>query len=138
MSNEWNLPPISLSTRCDKKDCSASANVRAVLRTGDLYFCGHHYVTVQDSIYPHAVYIHDERTRGPVINTTAEFESFGRLTLQRSLTSLDPCRWCMLRLELRRATFKSAMHGVLGMNYFLCPHCDETEADMSDWIRPAA
>jgi hypothetical protein len=82
--------------------------------------------------------VHDERTRGPVFDHNTEIESSGRLTPQRSLTSADLCRWCTRRLELRRATLRNNGHMVLGFNYFLCTHCDNSEADMSDWVKPAA
>jgi hypothetical protein len=33
-------PPLTRADRCDR--CSAAARVRAVLRGGELLFCGHH------------------------------------------------------------------------------------------------
>lgn len=45
--------PITALDRCDQ--CGAPAMVRATLKTGELYFCGHHardtgYTLVQQSI----------------------------------------------------------------------------------------
>jgi ribosomal protein L37AE/L43A len=45
--------PITASHRCDQ--CGAAAMVRATLKTGELYFCGHHgrdagYKLVQQAI----------------------------------------------------------------------------------------
>lgn len=39
--------------RCDHKDCSAAAFVRAVLVSGNsLLFCGHHYQKIESNIEP--------------------------------------------------------------------------------------
>jgi hypothetical protein len=47
------LPPLTAHDRCDHGGCSAQAYVAVRMRMTDkesLYFCGHHFRRVQDSI----------------------------------------------------------------------------------------
>jgi hypothetical protein len=47
--------------RCDR--CSAQAYVKAVGVSGELYFCGHHFAGMEDSLSKWAFEIIDERDR---------------------------------------------------------------------------
>jgi hypothetical protein len=47
--------------RCDR--CSAQAYVRATGVSGELYFCGHHFAGMEDSLSKWAFEIIDERDR---------------------------------------------------------------------------
>ena len=63
---EWVL---TANDRCDSKDCSAQAYVKATGVAGELLFCGHHYekivnnVTGYDKMMNFAFKIEDERHR---------------------------------------------------------------------------
>jgi hypothetical protein len=47
--------------RCDR--CSAQAYVRATGVSGELYFCGHHFAGMEESVSKWAFEIIDERDR---------------------------------------------------------------------------
>jgi hypothetical protein len=47
--------------RCDR--CSAQAYVRATGVSGELYFCGHHFAGMEDSLSKWAFEIIDERDK---------------------------------------------------------------------------
>jgi len=47
--------------RCDR--CSAQAYVKAVGVSGELYFCGHHFAGMEESLSKWAFEIIDERDR---------------------------------------------------------------------------
>jgi hypothetical protein len=47
--------------RCDR--CSAQAYVRATGVSGELYFCGHHFAGMEESLSKWAFEIIDERDR---------------------------------------------------------------------------
>jgi hypothetical protein len=47
--------------RCDR--CSAQAYVKAVGVSGELYFCGHHFAGMEDSLSKWAFEIIDERDK---------------------------------------------------------------------------
>jgi hypothetical protein len=47
--------------RCDR--CSAQAYVRATGVSGELYFCGHHFAGIKESVSKWAFEIIDERDR---------------------------------------------------------------------------
>jgi hypothetical protein len=47
--------------RCDR--CSAQAYVKAVGVSGELYFCGHHFAGMEESVSKWAFEIIDERDR---------------------------------------------------------------------------
>jgi ribosomal protein L37E len=51
------IRPLTPADRCDR--CGAQAYVIAILRTGDLMFCGHHARRYQEDLYSSAVHIHD-------------------------------------------------------------------------------
>jgi hypothetical protein len=63
---EWVL---TANDRCDATDCGAQAYVKATGVSGSLYFCGHHYekivntVTGYDKMMNFAFSITDERDR---------------------------------------------------------------------------
>jgi hypothetical protein len=63
---EWVL---TANDRCDSKDCSAQAYVKATGVTGELLFCGHHYEKIvnnavgYDKMMKFAFNIIDERDR---------------------------------------------------------------------------
>lgn len=65
-TEEWVLTAID---RCDSKDCSAQAYVKAVGVTGELLFCNHHYEDIltypsgYDKMMKFAFNIIDERER---------------------------------------------------------------------------
>jgi hypothetical protein len=52
--------------RCDR--CSAQAYVKAVGVSGELYFCGHHFAGMEDSLSKWAFEIIDERDRLNKVN----------------------------------------------------------------------
>lgn len=62
----WELTALD---RCDAKDCSAQAYVKAVGITGELMFCGHHYENIvndavgYDKMMNFAFEVLDERER---------------------------------------------------------------------------
>ena len=53
------IPEVELATsdRCDK--CGARAMVRATLKTGELYFCGHHAKETGYTLVLQAVEVYD-------------------------------------------------------------------------------
>lgn len=63
---EWEL---TANDRCDAKDCSAQAYVKATGVTGELFFCNHHYESIvnnaigYDKMMKFAFNIIDERER---------------------------------------------------------------------------
>lgn len=63
---EWTL---TAQDRCDGKDCSAQAYVRAVGVSGELLFCNHHYEKIVNNVSGYekmmkfAFKIEDERER---------------------------------------------------------------------------
>lgn len=63
---EWVLTAID---RCDAKDCSAQAYVKATGVTGELLFCNHHYENIvnnavgYDKMMKFAFSVIDERER---------------------------------------------------------------------------
>lgn len=63
---EWVL---TANDRCDAKDCSAQAYVKATGVTGELLFCNHHYEGIvnsqdgYDKMMKFAFNINDERAR---------------------------------------------------------------------------
>lgn len=63
---EWVL---TANDRCDSKDCSAQAYVKATGVSGDLLFCNHHYEVIvntetgYDKMMKFAFKIEDERQR---------------------------------------------------------------------------
>lgn len=63
---EWVL---TANDRCDAKDCSAQAYVKATGVAGELLFCGHHYESLvnnavgYDKMMKFAFKIEDERER---------------------------------------------------------------------------
>jgi len=52
---------LTTADRCDK--CSAQAYVRATGVNGELYFCGHHFSGIEESLLKWAFEIVDERER---------------------------------------------------------------------------
>ena len=52
--------------RCDR--CSAQAYVRATGVSGELYFCGHHFAGMEESVSKWAFEIIDERDRLNKVN----------------------------------------------------------------------
>jgi len=52
--------------RCDR--CSAQAYVRATGVSGELYFCGHHFAGMEESLSKWAFEIIDERDRLNKVN----------------------------------------------------------------------
>lgn len=46
---------------CDYAECIARALVRIEFVTGPLYFCGHHWRTVEPVARPQALHVVDER-----------------------------------------------------------------------------
>jgi hypothetical protein len=52
---------LTTADRCDK--CSAQAYVRATGVNGELYFCGHHFSGMEESLSKWAFEIVDERER---------------------------------------------------------------------------
>ena len=52
--------------RCDR--CSAQAYVKAVGVSGELYFCGHHFAGMEESLSKWAFEIIDERDRLNKVN----------------------------------------------------------------------
>jgi hypothetical protein len=52
--------------RCDR--CSAQAYVKAVGVSGELYFCGHHFAGMEESVSKWAFEIIDERDRLNKVN----------------------------------------------------------------------
>ena len=50
-------PPLTSADRCDQ--CGAAAMVRATLKSGDLYFCGHHGREAKDKLVPQAIEVYD-------------------------------------------------------------------------------
>jgi hypothetical protein len=60
---------LTATDRCDSKDCSAQAYVRATGVTGELLFCNHHYESIvnnavgYDKMMKFAFKIEDERER---------------------------------------------------------------------------
>jgi hypothetical protein len=55
------LYQLTALDRCDR--CSAQAYVRAVGVSGELYFCGHHFAGMEESLSKWAFEIIDERSR---------------------------------------------------------------------------
>jgi ribosomal protein S14 len=49
--------PIKVSDRCDQ--CGAAAMVRATLKSGELYFCGHHGREVSEKLILQAIEVYD-------------------------------------------------------------------------------
>lgn len=49
--------------RCDQGRCGARAFVRVTLKTGELYFCGHHYAQHEDILIFYTERLVDERSR---------------------------------------------------------------------------
>ena len=127
----FDLPPIEPGTPCDT-GCGAAALVKIVLITGDLYMCGHHYANTEQAIANDAVHIHDERGAlgDRAGNTNTELEPLGRMCQPNGLRSVDQCRWCCTRLELRRA--KRPGSGVI-INYVICPICEASAAHVEGW-----
>lgn len=52
---------LTTADRCDR--CSAQAYVRATGVNGELYFCGHHFSGMEESLSKWAFEIIDERER---------------------------------------------------------------------------
>jgi hypothetical protein len=52
---------LTTADRCDR--CSAQAYVRATGVNGELYFCGHHFSGMEESLSKWAFEIVDERER---------------------------------------------------------------------------
>jgi hypothetical protein len=52
--------------RCDR--CSAQAYVKAVGVSGELYFCGHHFAGIKESVSKWAFEIIDERDKLNKVN----------------------------------------------------------------------
>jgi hypothetical protein len=52
---------LTTADRCDR--CSAQAYVRATGVNGELYFCGHHFSGMEESLSKWAFAIIDERDR---------------------------------------------------------------------------
>lgn len=121
--DRWTLPPLTLADRCDFR-CNAPALLRVVMATGDLYACAHHFDANADGLRAVAAYVQDERLAPRT--DTEDMEPLGRMLMRRGLTHADPCRWCCTRLDNVR-TF-GAIAG--WRDYFLCPVCDRTAADM--------
>jgi len=48
---------ITSRDRCDK--CGAQAMIRAILATGELYFCGHHGRQLSNSLVATAIEVYD-------------------------------------------------------------------------------
>jgi ribosomal protein L37E len=59
MVNTMEERQIKVADRCDR--CGAQAFVLVKGVTGELYFCGHHYVQNQDALSKFAYEIVDER-----------------------------------------------------------------------------
>lgn len=49
--------PIDVHERCDR--CGAQARVRAILTTGELYFCGHHARATGNKLVLQAMQVYD-------------------------------------------------------------------------------
>ena len=47
--------------RCDVGQCGAQAYVRVELKSGELFFCGHHFQIQPVALQSASVSIHDER-----------------------------------------------------------------------------
>ena len=131
--DQYILPPIKATDRCDKRECNAQALVRVVTPSGDLDFCGHHYAIVEWSLIAVAVFVLDQRGNGPTVDVREAIEEDGKMHKPFGLHSTDLCRWCGQRLVLRRASKRG-----LRLNYYVCGVCDNTAADMSDWHRNSA
>jgi hypothetical protein len=52
---------LTTADRCDR--CSAQAYVKATGVSGELYFCGHHFAGMEESLSKWAFEIVDERER---------------------------------------------------------------------------
>jgi len=52
---------LNTADRCDR--CSAQAYVKATGVSGELYFCGHHFAGMEESLSKWAFEIVDERKR---------------------------------------------------------------------------
>ena len=52
---------LNTADRCDR--CSAQAYVKATGVSGELYFCGHHFAGMEESLSKWAFEIVDERER---------------------------------------------------------------------------
>lgn len=128
--DQYSLPALTSKDRCDKRQCSAPALVRVVTPSGDLDFCGHHYALAEHAIKPVASYIQDERGNGPRVDTRLPLEDDGRMFSPEGIRYVDPCRWCMGRLE---STTKPPER-FNAKRAFLCPSCDQSAANMDDWL----
>lgn len=122
-AERWTLPPLTADDHCDWPACGVPAALRIILNSGDLYACAHHYRQHCDTLNAAAVHVQDERLT-PRVGTEG-LEDLGRMNMRRGLTYIDPCRWCCTRLVQRRTYINGKYR-----DYFICPVCDETAADM--------
>lgn len=122
----WNLPPLGPRDRCDWRRCDAQAACRIFTHGGrDLYACAHHYAATAALIRLAAMYVQDDRMRSA---HTLVMERPGRMTLARGMRGTDLCRWCSSALTARRVQLRRWGDFT---EYYLCPVCDQTVADMT-------
>jgi hypothetical protein len=53
---------------CDRAGCGARALVRAEFVTGSLFFCGHHWREVENTVARTALFVVDEQTAPTMSN----------------------------------------------------------------------
>lgn len=54
---------LKAADRCDARDCTAQARVRAVLTNGSIDLCAHHFTPNEAAINDQATEVVDERDR---------------------------------------------------------------------------